>query len=296
MEKVSVQNTHVKYPYLIVNIGSGTSIIRVDEPGYYVEHGGFRSRRESISYDNLASRVPVVDSSDADAIDDIADPDSTTHGPLDAQSDIEESDTDEPSQSTSDSKTHQSNAAETSRNFARIGGSSIGGGTFFGLTRLLTKCKSFSEALALAETGHSTSVDMLVGDIYGGSYQSLGLSATTVASSFGKMIRPGNEEKVNAEDYAKSVLIMITNNIGQLAHLHAKLCGASQIFFTGNFLSHNAIARRTLAYAMNYWSKGNVRALFLEAEGYFGAVGALMHAHYRAENRAEKRNEKSGTT
>lgn len=40
--------------------------------------------------------------------------------------------------------------------------------------------------LQLASRGQHTSVDMLVKDIYGGSYGSLGLTGDLIASSFGK--------------------------------------------------------------------------------------------------------------
>lgn len=33
---------------------------------------------------------------------------------------------------------------------------------------------------------------------------------------------------------------------------------------------------KLLAYAMDYWSKGTLQALFLEHEGYFGAIGCLL--------------------
>lgn len=33
---------------------------------------------------------------------------------------------------------------------------------------------------------------------------------------------------------------------------------------------------KLLAYAMDYWSNGTLRALFLEHEGYFGAMGCLL--------------------
>ena len=54
---------------------------------------------------------------------------------------------------------------------------------------LLTDCRDFDEMLALAGTGDNTKVDMLVGDIYGGDYPAIGLKATTIASSFGKVPR-----------------------------------------------------------------------------------------------------------
>lgn len=49
-----------------------------------------------------------------------------------------------------------------------------------------------------------------------------------------------------------------------------------QVVFIGNFLRVNPIAMKLLAYAMDYWSKGTMKALFLEHEGYFGAVGCLL--------------------
>lgn len=79
--------------------------------------------------------------------------------------------------------------------FERVSGTSVGGGTFWGLGRLLTKCKrllfspshwsqiyvasysekkdfifccSFDELLELSHQGNNRVIDMLVGDIYGG--------------------------------------------------------------------------------------------------------------------------------
>ena len=45
--------------------------------------------------------------------------------------------------------------------------------------------------LALSSQGDSASVDMLVGDIYGRDYGTIGLSADTIASSFGKVVGSG---------------------------------------------------------------------------------------------------------
>ncbi|XP_040836953.1 pantothenate kinase 2, mitochondrial isoform X2 [Ochotona curzoniae] len=54
------------------------------------------------------------------------------------------------------------------------------------------------------------------------------------------------------------------------------LTNINQVVFVGNFLRINTIAMRLLAYALDYWSKGQLKALFSEHEGYFGAVGALL--------------------
>jgi pantothenate kinase len=39
-----------------------------------------------------------------------------------------------------------------------------------------------------------------------------------------------------------------------------------EVVFVGNFLRVNPISMKLLAYAMEYWSKGTLRALFLEHE------------------------------
>jgi pantothenate kinase len=52
--------------------------------------------------------------------------------------------------------------------YERVSGTSLGGGTYWGLCRLLTKCATFEEVLDIAETGDAGLVDMLVKDIYGG--------------------------------------------------------------------------------------------------------------------------------
>lgn len=165
--------------------------------------------------------------------------------------------------------------------FERVSGSSLGGGTYWGLCRLLTRCSTYEEVLSKAEDGDNTEIDMLVKDIYGGGYENMNLSGTMVASSFGKFVmkdRP--KEGLKDEDVAISLLMMITNNIGQVSYLNAKLHGCSKIFFVGSFLRHNAISCRRLAFAIHFWSKGEMEALFLHHEGYFGALGTLLQCGY----------------
>ena len=65
--------------------------------------------------------------------------------------------------------------------FKRIGGTSVGGGTFLGLSSMLAGTSSFEDAIALAERGDSDKVDKLVRDIYGGDYEKYGLRGDVVA-------------------------------------------------------------------------------------------------------------------
>jgi type II pantothenate kinase len=88
------------------------------------------------------------------------------------------------------------------RNFQRVGGTHLGGGTFWGILSLLTGARSFDEMLNMAERGDNSNVDMLVGDIYGMDYNRIGLKSTAIASTFGKVfkmrgITEGAEEETN---------------------------------------------------------------------------------------------------
>ncbi|XP_044301352.1 4'-phosphopantetheine phosphatase isoform X2 [Varanus komodoensis] len=163
---------------------------------------------------------------------------------------------------------------ETEDKFEWIGGSSIGGGTFWGLGALLTKTKKFDELLQLASKGQHTNVDMLVKDVYGGAYQTLGLSGNLIASSFGKSATADKE--FSKEDMTKSLLHMISNDIGQLACLYAKLHNLNKIYFGGFFIRGHPVTMRTITYSINFFSKGEVQALFLRHEGYLGAIGAFL--------------------
>ena len=71
---------------------------------------------------------------------------------------------------------------KSATDFTRIGGTSVGGGTFTGLCSLLAGVDSFEEAITLAEKGDSHRVDKLVRDIYGGDYSRFGLGGDVVAS------------------------------------------------------------------------------------------------------------------
>ena len=163
--------------------------------------------------------------------------------------------------------------------YERVSGTSLGGGTFWGLGRLLTGCTTFDELLELSTQGDNSSVDMLVGDIYGGlDYEKIGLEATTIASSFGKILM--NEEKslkdYKPADIGLALCRMISYNIAQIAYLNAKKYNLKRVFFGGFFIRGHPFTMQTLSYAINFWSKGEMRALFLRHEGFLGALGAFL--------------------
>uniref|UniRef100_A0A9J7X7S9 4'-phosphopantetheine phosphatase n=1 Tax=Cyprinus carpio carpio TaxID=630221 RepID=A0A9J7X7S9_CYPCA len=156
---------------------------------------------------------------------------------------------------------------EAEDKFERIGGSSIGGGTFWGLGALLTKTKRFDELLQLASKGQHTNVDMLVKDIYGGAYGSLGLTGDLIASSFGKSAT--TDKEFSKEDMAKSLLHMISNDIGQLACLYAKLHNLTRVYFGGFFIRGHPVTMHTITYSINFFTK------YSWGENYAGSSGLM---------------------
>ncbi|XVF50319.1 hypothetical protein PTKIN_Ptkin04bG0087400 [Pterospermum kingtungense] len=162
--------------------------------------------------------------------------------------------------------------------FQRVSGTNVGGGTYLGLGRLLTKCNSFDELLELSQKGDNRTIDMLVGDIYGGlDYSKIGLSASTIASSFGKAISDKKElEDYRPEDISLSLLRMISYNIGQISYLNALRFGLKRIFFGGFFIRGHAYTMDTISFAVQFWSQGEAQAMFLRHEGFLGALGAFM--------------------
>ena len=106
-------------------------------------------------------------------------------------------------------------------------------------------------------------------------------SATGSGSGAGGEGGEGGEEgeapSWQPSDAFRSLLIMISNNLGQLAYLNAVRYKCKHIYFAGNFLrTNNTVAMRTLAYAITFWSKGTMEGLFLRHEGYCGALGAFL--------------------
>lgn len=187
------------------------------------------------------------------------------------------------------------------RKYKRVGGTSLGGGTLWGLLSLLTGAKSFDAMLEMAQEGDNAKVDMLVGDIYGTDYGKIGLKSSTIASSFGKVFRLQREaEKSGASlpspitqdppeespspsdapytnpDISRSLLYAISNNIGQIAYLQSEKHKLSTIYFGGSFIRGHRQTMNTLSYAIKFWSEGEKQAYFLRHEGYLGAVGAFL--------------------
>ena len=78
-----------------------------------------------------------------------------------------------------------SNEAPADPGFQHVCGSAMGGGTLLGLANLLTGVNDFDQIIQMAATGDSSTVDMLVKDIYG-DVEMKELPGDVLACSFAK--------------------------------------------------------------------------------------------------------------
>ncbi|KAL5553575.1 hypothetical protein UlMin_040976 [Ulmus minor] len=158
--------------------------------------------------------------------------------------------------------------------FEQVGGTSVGGGTFWGLGIFIFYL-NFDDLLELSHHGNNIVIDMLVGDIYHYkkndfylhinmyvtflvSHKTLPiLTATTIASSFGKPISDNKELK----DYKPE----------DIAYLNALQFGFKRIFFGGFFIQGHEYTMDTISIAINFCLK----LCFLRHEGFLGALGAF---------------------
>lgn len=77
-------------------------------------------------------------------------------------------------------------------------------------------------------------------------------------------------------------LSFYVNNGALLLLLYLYLCLSpyqkiERVVFVGNFLRINTVSTKLLAYAMDFWSKGQLRALFLEHEVSIRLINCRMN-------------------
>jgi type II pantothenate kinase len=154
------------------------------------------------------------------------------------------------------------------REYTRILGSGIGGGTFLGLGKLLTGETGFSELVSLARKGEAAAADLLVKDIYHSSKPPIDGSLT--ASNFGKV---RINEEVSNEDKIASLTNMIAETIVLLSMQSASQHQIKDIVYIGNTLKNNKLLKNRLEH---YTNMLGLNPVFIKNGEYSGAVGAFL--------------------
>ena len=138
-----------------------------------------------------------------------------------------------------------------------------------------------------AQKGNHESVDLFVKDIYGRSYDSIGLSGDMMAACFGKVqkVCSGEAKNMYSEaDIANGLMTMVCGSCGHVADDLMKVYDCKRVFFTGGFIAHNPVTWSTITTMLHNWSKGKFHAHFLEYDGYFGALGSLLLSKFNKTN------------
>jgi type II pantothenate kinase len=156
---------------------------------------------------------------------------------------------------------------EEDKEYRRLIGTGMGGGSIIGMGRMLSGRKSYSEIIRFAEEGDRSAVDLLVKDLYETEEPPIPghLTAGNFAREFSGDAKP--------EDSLRAMVNMIAENIILLATQAAAYEQTYTIVFSGGALSSNEMLKRDLAQFQDVIS---YEPVFLRHGAYAGAIGCLM--------------------
>ncbi|EGR28327.1 pantothenate kinase, putative [Ichthyophthirius multifiliis] len=166
----------------------------------------------------------------------------------------------------------------------RVNGTSIGGGFFLGLAHLLTGENNFNSLLDISNKGDNQNLDLYVSDIFGQSNAPKDIHGDALCVSMGKMTQKLKEgQDVNKQDIVKSLLLMTSFNLSQIAFNQAKLEGIQNIIFAGNFVRNHPDTMDCIDHAIDYFNQAQSKqnqnqAFFVKHDGFIGALGSFYDA------------------
>lgn len=144
--------------------------------------------------------------------------------------------------------------AKSASSFVRVTGTCIGGGTVLGLARLLFHAKSFRQVVRLSERG-THALDLRVADLCGDAAGSRCIAPDALASSFGRLYLEDSSHcpRPRKEDIARSLLHMVSYNLGYLAYLIGTAHGVRRIFFAGKFINNYEFTMESITQGVNFY-------------------------------------------
>jgi type II pantothenate kinase len=155
-----------------------------------------------------------------------------------------------------------------------LGGSSMGGGFFMGLLKLLFNLDDYFDAIEIARKGNRFNIDLKVADIYDIEDTRVNkLFREFTAASLGKIKKDFDVKSLKKEDLISSLIGIIGESIGTIATLMAENHNMKNIVFCGGFLLENKPLKQILSLLCKFKRK---KAIFLKNSEYCGALGALF--------------------
>ncbi|KAA0765657.1 type II pantothenate kinase [Bacillus sp. SH5-2] len=154
--------------------------------------------------------------------------------------------------------------------YIRAGGTGVGGGTIMGLSKLLTNIDHFEDVIPLTKVGSRKDLDITVGDIYGDILSPIDNNLT--ASNFGKATN--TDSNFSKSDIIATVQGLVGEVVTALSLQFAEAKDMEHIIYIGSTLCHNLHLQNIIRSYTEYQNKIPV---FLQDDGYSGAIGALLH-------------------
>ncbi|OEH76174.1 putative pantothenate kinase [Cyclospora cayetanensis] len=144
--------------------------------------------------------------------------------------------------------------AKSASSYVRVTGTCIGGGTVLGLARLLFHAKSFRQVVRLSERG-TDAMDLRVADLCGDAAGSRCIAPDALASSFGRLYLEDRPDlpRPKKEDIARSLIHMVSYNLGYLAYLVGTAHGVRRIFFAGKFINNYDFTMESITQGVNFY-------------------------------------------
>ena len=158
--------------------------------------------------------------------------------------------------------------------YERVGGTSIGGGTLIGLSKLIFGIENYDEILELVCKGNAENVDLTLNNVIGEAAK----DENRFILSLGKIQEyalGGKKDILKKEDILLSLLNMICYNVAQYAVLYAEKNNINTIYYFGTFTKNDSIINRTLNKASNHLNK-NIKIRFNFFGEYLGSIGCLL--------------------
>ncbi|WP_010300958.1 type II pantothenate kinase [Kurthia senegalensis] len=158
--------------------------------------------------------------------------------------------------------------------FKRVGGTGVGGGTLMGLSGIMTNEYSFEAIANLAQNGKRHQIDLLVADIFEGMEVPKPLNPELTASNFGK-VGLKEPEQFRKEDLIATTMGLVGEVVSTLSVQYAEQYDVENIVYIGTTLLNNPILKEII---QSYTEMKKKKAVFLEDNGFSGAIGALSYA------------------
>jgi pantothenate kinase len=162
--------------------------------------------------------------------------------------------------------------AESVDNFTRIGGTSFGATTYWSLVSLTCGYDDPEKAVRDAIKGNNTLIDLSVGDIYGGTYETFNLNSNLIASSFGKLKNVEDVGEVKKEDISRSLLTLFCVITSQITAMLATTSNVNKVIILGNPFECLEFMQM-VQMVTNYFSGDKVNAYFSDYSPYINLIG-----------------------